>query len=207
MLRWFVILGGSLWAVAFLGSVQAAENTSRYSDLDFALCEIVEEDSEFGFVQMKCPGAYGYDVYAAEADLRIYLSFKLEDFVAVDPSATDEGDTEEADGIGQTLPPFNTLGPKLEWRAANVAGAEPFATIVRYHYQTMDEEGGSGEGQLLVVSRFRAGESCHVAYIDALANMNANLMARDFADTFANSGTCPEGAVPVLGNGGEAFRY
>ncbi|PCJ71731.1 MAG: hypothetical protein COA62_03935 [Rhodobiaceae bacterium] len=207
MFRWVVILGGSLWAAAFLGSVQAAENTSRYSDLDFAVCEIVEEDSEFGFVQMKCPGAHGYDVYATEADLRIYLSFKPEDFVSVDPTTTDEGGTEEVDGIGQTLPPFNTLGPKLEWRAANIVGAEPFATIVRYHYQTMDEAGASGEGQLLVVSRFREGESCHVAYIDALANSNANQMARDLADTFANSGTCPEGAVPVLGAGAEAFRY
>ncbi|MBN4051767.1 hypothetical protein JYT24_00650 [Parvibaculum lavamentivorans] len=206
-MKWIGILGGSLWAAAFLGFAQAMENTSRYSDLDFAVCEIVEEDSEFGFVQMKCPGAYGYDVYAAEADLRIYLSFKPEGFVAKDSSDPDEGDMEEADGIGQTLPPFNTLGPKLEWRAANVAGAEPFATIVRYHYQTMDEEGGSGNGQVLVISRFRAGESCHVGYLDALANSNANQMAREFADTFANDGTCPEGAVPVLGAGGEAFRY
>lgn len=225
MLKTVLLLGGSLWGAAVLGSVQAAENTSRYSDLDFAYCEILEEDSEFGFVQLKCAGAYGYDVYATEADLRFYLAFKPVGFVVEDPAEievlepakadgknielplSDDNSAEEARDIGQTLGPFNTLGPRLEWRAANATGAMPFATIVRYHYQTMGDEGSFVDGQVLVVSRFRAGESCHVGYVDALANADANLMARELADTFADGGTCPEGAVPVVGDGGEAFRF
>ncbi len=205
-----------LWVLALPSAVHGADYTSHYSDLDFATCEIVQENSDFGFVQMKCPGAYGYDVYVTEADLRLYLSYKREGWNTVsevpdDGAQTDVSqlaDTYEASDIGQTLPPFNTLGLKLEWRVANTdEEADPFATIVRYNYQMPDDKGGFVDGQILVVSRFRSGASCHVAYIDALANVNANLMAREVADKFFKGGTCPDARVPVLGLGGEGFRF
>jgi hypothetical protein len=251
----FAIIGGS--------SAYAASYTSSYSDLDLGKCALVEEDSEFGFVQMKCEGRHGYDVYASEGDLRLHLAyrkpgqaliaedefveaveteepaaFKGEDVVVAEevsldpdvlveavPSQSEAAENEgAADGaeleeqaeafvpvgvrpIGQTISPFNNLGPKLEWRAPNRVGAVPFATIVRYIYQKMADDGSYSDGQVLVVSRFRNGESCHVAYVDALANANANLMAREVADKYATGGECPDGAVPVLGRGGDAFRY
>ena len=245
------------------GSAFSASHTSSYSDLDLGKCDLIEEDSEFGFVQMKCEGQHGYDVYASEGDLRLHLAyrkpgqpliaeeevvepedpenleaFKGEAVIVIDvlPSGSDVLDeaeslqTETAENeastevveveaqaeafvpagvrpIGQTIPPFNNLGSKLEWRAPNRAGAEPFATIVRYIYQKIADDGSYSDGQVLVISRFRNGDSCHVAYVDALANANANLMAREAADKYATGGDCPDGAVPVLGRGGETFRY
>lgn len=219
---WMVLVGGAMACLPASGAF-ATQYTSQYSDLDFDKCTIVEEDSEVGFVEMRCAGAYGYDVLASDADARLYLAYVPESYVvppapeellAVDgakngdmPSAEAIVDAETGVGIGQTISYFNTAGPKIEWRAANVPNAEPFATIVRYHYQTQDEEGGFVNNQALVVSRFRMGHSCHVAYIDALANADANLMAREVADKFASSGDCPEGTVPVLGSGGAALRF
>ncbi|MCR9242954.1 MAG: hypothetical protein NXH87_16365 [Rhodobiaceae bacterium] len=231
--------GGLLWATA----ASAASYSSSYSDLDLGRCALIEEESEIGFVQVKCSGQHGYDVYATEGDLRLYLAYRKpgepliieEEPAEVEETAEPvldplEAAVEETDVIvdvvetepeepvdvfvpvgvrplGETIPPFNNLGPKLEWRAPNRAGAAPFATIVRYTYQQMAEDGSYSNGQVLVVSRFRSGESCHVAYIDALANANANVMAREVADKYATGGTCPDGAVPVLGRGGEEFRF
>jgi hypothetical protein len=251
----FAIIGGS--------SAYAASYTSSYSDLDLGKCALVEEDSEFGFVQMKCEGRHGYDVYASEGDLRLHLAyrkpgqpliaeeefvesleteelatFKGEDVVVAEevlldpdvlveaaPSHSEAAENVVAAGgaeleeqaeafvpvgvrpIGQTIAPFNNLGPKLEWRAPNRAGAEPFATIVRYTYQKMADDGSYSDGQVLVVSHFRNGESCHIAYIDALANPNANVMAREVADKYGPNGGCVRGSVPVLGLGGDEFRF
>lgn len=183
--------------------------TSTYSDLDFTGCEIVHEDSEFGFVEWRCDGNHGYDILATEADLRIYIAFQKDGALDGMPITSADAQLEEdavagESSLGQTIPPFNNLGPKLEWRLPSGAGAEPFATIVRYHYQNDFRE--DGKGQVLVVSRFRKGETCHVAYIDALANQNANVMAREVADKFATGGECPDGVAPVIGNGGDALR-
>ena len=219
---WMMLVGGALACLPMSGAF-ASQYTSQYSDLDFEKCTIVEEDSVIGSVEWRCAGAYGYDVLASDGDARLYLAYVPESYVApqttdgslvVDgnknssmPSAESIVDAETGIGIGQTISYFNTAGPKVEWRAANVPDAEPFATIVRYHYQTHDEAGGFVNNQVLVVSRFRFGHSCHVAYIDALANANANLMAREVADKFASSGDCPEGTAPVLGSGGAALRF
>jgi hypothetical protein len=81
----------------------------------------------------------------------------------------------------QTLPPFNTLGSKLEWRLSNASGRwMPIATIVRYHTAAPDT--GEDEGQILVVTQLVEGNTCHIAYIDALANPDANELARQAAD-------------------------
>lgn len=233
------VAGAFLWAT----TVSAAPYTSSYSDLDLGACDLVEEESEIGFVQVKCSGQHGYDVYATEGDLRLYLAYRKPGeplIIEEEPAEVEEiaepvldpleAAAEDADvmadvvetepeepvdvfvpvgvrPLGETIPPFNNLGPKLEWRAPQRAGAEPFATIVRYTYQQMTEDGSYSNGQVLVVSRFRSGESCHVAYIDALANANANVMAREVADKYATGGNCPDGAVPVLGRGGDEFRY
>lgn len=231
-----VSIASGVSAILWASGVSASPYTSTYSDLDLGKCALIEEESEIGFVQVKCDGQHGYDVYATEGDLRLYLAYRKpgESLIIEDePSEVEEPAepvleeletvTEEPEAepeepvdvfvpvgvrpIGQTIPPFNNLGPKLEWRSPNRAGAEPFATIVRYTYQQMSEDGSYSNGQVLVVSRFRSGESCHVGYIDALANASANVMAREVADKYATGGSCPDGAVPVLGRGGDEFRY
>ena len=56
----------------------------------------------------------------------------------------------------------------------------PVATIVRYHIA--DAETGENSGQVLVVSQLVEGNSCHIAYVDARANSDANALARKAAD-------------------------
>ena len=113
-------------------------------------------------------------VMIAEGDLRMFVSYGL------------ESTTEKA--AQQTLPPFNHLGPKIEWRVSNIDGSyKPFATILRFFTQ---REGSDTEGQVLVVTRVAPGATCHVAYIDALANPNANELARQVADDKAMDFDC-----------------
>ena len=97
----------------------------------------------------------------------------------------------------QTLPPFNHLGEKLEWRLSNALGRWfPIATIVRYH--TAHPETGEDFGQVLVVSQIAEGNSCHIAYVDALANENANELARQAADK-AGDFDCATDEVEIIG--------
>jgi hypothetical protein len=80
------------------------------------------------------------------------------------------------------------LGPKLEWRLGKASGdLKPFATILRYYVQ---REEGEDEGQILVVTKVAPGATCHVAYVDALANPKANEMAQKAADDLATDFDC-----------------
>lgn len=144
--------------------------TSAYTDLNLdADCLVLEAD-DFG-ATWACPGYKGYPLRVQEGDLRFSLSYGFEP---------------DNNAVGfQTLPPFNRLGEKLEWRLSNASGQWlPVATIVRYF--TADVETGEDKGQVLVVSKVAPGDSCHIAYVDALANADANQLARDAADQAAD---------------------
>ena len=108
----------------------------------------------------------------AEGDLRFFVSYGF--------GADDEP------AAGQTPPPFNTLGPKIEWRLSNASGAwKPVATIVRYFVDNDTDI----DGQILVVTQLGEGTTCQIAYIDALANPDANELAREAADDMAGDTT------------------
>ncbi|HEY8576480.1 MAG TPA: hypothetical protein VIL88_09110 [Devosia sp.] len=152
---------------------------SAYTDLDLDLCLVLDAD-DFG-ASWACPGYKGYPLMVTEGDLRFSLIYGF--------------GAKMADG--QTLPPFNYLGPKLEWRLSNALGRwMPIATIVRYH--TADPETGEDKGEVLVVTQLVEGNSCHIAYVDALANKDANELARQAADA---SGTfdCATDEVEIIG--------
>ena len=109
----------------------------------------------------------------AEGDLRFFVSYGF--------GADDEP------AAGQTPPPFNTLGPKIEWRLSNASGAwKPVATIVRYFVDNDTDI----DGQILVVTQLGEGTTCQIAYIDALANPDANALAREAADRMAGKTDC-----------------
>ncbi|WP_108396695.1 hypothetical protein [Devosia submarina] len=155
------------WAIGLLlcalASPAYAGFNSAYTDIDLDQCLVLDSD-DFG-TSWSCPGYKGYPLMVTEGDLRFSLIYgfgaKLAD--------------------GQTLPPFNHLGQKLEWRLSNALGRwMPIATIVRYH--TAAPETGEDEGQILVVTQLVEGNTCHIAYIDALANPDANELAREVAD-------------------------
>ncbi|MBB4053482.1 hypothetical protein GGR20_003142 [Devosia subaequoris] len=155
--------------------------TSAYTDLDLDQCLILEAD-DFG-ASWACPGYKGYPLLVQEGDLRFSLSY---------------GFDADENGVGfQTLPPFNYLGAKLEWRLSNALGRWfPIATIVRYH--TAHPETGEDHGQVLVVSQIAEGNSCHIAYVDARANANANELARQAADK-AGDFDCMTDEIEIIG--------
>lgn len=156
--------------------------TSAYTDLDLDQCLVLEAD-DFG-ASWACPGYKGFPLRVQEGDLRFSLNYGF------DPDANSVG--------FQTLPPFNHLGNKLEWRLSNASGRwMPIATIVRYF--TADVETGEDKGQVLVVSQIAEGNSCHIAYVDALANKNANDLARQAADK-AGSFDCDNEEPEVIGD-------
>lgn len=136
---------------------------SAYTDINLNDCLVLDAD-DFG-ASWACPGYKGYPLMVTEGDLRFSLIYGF--------------GAKAADG--QTLPPFNTLGPKIEWRLSNDSGRwMPIATIVRYH--TAEPETGADKGQVLVVTQLVEGQTCHIAYVDALANPDANELARQAAD-------------------------
>jgi hypothetical protein len=155
--------------------------TSAYTDLDLDQCLVLEAD-DFG-VSWSCPGYKGFPLLVEEGDLRFSLSYGF--------------DADENSVGFQTLPPFNRLGEKLEWRLSNALGRWfPIATIVRYH--TAHPETGEDFGQVLVVTQIAQGNSCHIAYVDARANDNANELARQAADRAGNF-DCANDEVEIIG--------
>ena len=155
--------------------------TSAYTDLDIEQCLVLEAD-DFG-ASWACPGYKGFPMKVQEGDLRFSISYGF------NPEASSSG--------AQTLPPFNNLGGKVEWRLSNAKGYFfPIATIVRYH--TADPVTGENKGQVLAVTQIAEGNSCHIAYVDALAHANANELAREAADK-AGSFNCAADEPQVIG--------
>ena len=154
---------------------------SAYTDINLDECLVLSAD-DFG-ASWACPGYKGYPLQVTEGDLRFTLNYGF--------------NVDKEPGTGQSLGPFNHLGPKLEWRLSNASGQWlPVATIVRYFTQNPDtlEE----TNQVLVVTQLVEGETCHIAYIDALANPNANELARQAADK-AGKFDCTKDEVDYVG--------
>jgi hypothetical protein len=164
--------------VAGLAATSTAANPlkSLYTTIDLKACEQVKSDRDGG--AWRCEGLPGYPVYVAEADLRQFLS--------VGPHA------EKRRAATQTLGPSNSIFARggarstIEWRIVRRAERPiPFATIVRFHTSSRGRK-----GDVLVVSKVGEGETCHVAYVDALANPDAIALARRIADERARAFDC-----------------
>jgi hypothetical protein len=168
-------------AAALTTPALAQLNTSTYTDVNLDACTVVSSD-DMGST-WTCPGYKGIPVMIAEGDLRFFVSYGL--------------DSSDEKAATQTLPPFNNLGPKIEWRLGKATGElKPFATILRYFVQRQE---GEDQGQILVVTKVEQGATCHVAYIDALANPDANELARKTADDLAPNFDC-ENEPKIVGD-------
>ena len=179
MTQYFRAFGlATVSVLATLGAAEAQFNQSAYTDLDLDLCTVVQSD-DFGST-WACNGHKGIPVMVAEGDLRMMVSFGL--------TSTQEK------AASQTLPPFNHLGEKVEWRLSNATGGyKSFAAIVRYFTAAAEPEEGKEkdpDGQILVVTRIEPGATCQVAWIDALANPDANELAQKAADEKAPDFDC-----------------
>ncbi|WP_257169051.1 hypothetical protein [Bradyrhizobium sp. SRS-191] len=139
-----------------------------------------------------CPGKDGLIVLVNEGDLRQTVSVgRTVGAAAKEPAA-------------QTwFGPFNSAGKTIEWRMAD---GKPFAIIQRWQIADNDDQGKKGpkDKPLLVVTRLPPGPVCHVAYVDAAANPNANELARQAADESARGFACGKDKVKVIGTRGRA---
>ena len=180
-------LGICLAGVAIAGD---HKRTSTITSLEPKLCKIIKRHPDGN--SFECPGLPGYAVYFAEGDLRAFVAYGPK------PALTQ--------AAKQTLGPFNTPFEKghqratIEWRIDKRSGVErPHAAILRYF---VSRDGR--KSQALVVTRVTEKESCHVAYIDAVANEDAIMIARRIADEVAPRFDCKgnptiEGKPGLLG--------
>jgi hypothetical protein len=152
---------------------------SLYTTVELKACTKIKRQRDGG--AWRCDGLPGFPVYVAEDDLRQFISVGAH--------------AEKRRAATQTLGPFNSIfgggsdRATIEWRFVLRNDRQvPYATIVRFHTSM---EGRNGD--VLVVSKVTATETCHVAYVDALANEDAIALARHIADTRARAFDCRQG--------------
>jgi hypothetical protein len=165
-------------ATVVLAAVPARGNPvkSLYTTVDLKACKRLDRHRDGG--AWRCEGLPGWPVYVAEGDSRY--------FVSAGP------DAEKRRAATQTLGPFNSIFERgsdratIEWRFDRRGERQiPYAIIVRFHTAV-----DGRRGDVLVVSKVGAGEACHVAHIDALANADAISLARRIADARARTFDC-----------------
>jgi hypothetical protein len=163
-------------ALAPAGAAGANPLKSLYTTVDLKSCKPIKLQGEGR--AWTCPGLPGYPVYVAETDRRQFVSAGSE--------------AEHRRAATQTLGPFNTIfetgrwRATIEWRFDRRGGSQvPYATIVRYHTSRNGQR-----GEVLVVSRVTARETCQVGYVDALANPDAIALARRIADQDTRTFDC-----------------
>ena len=177
-----------LAAMAF-SAPAAAETASAYTKINLDQCQEQPPDPEDPLQSgvWWCKGYDGIPVRVTEGDLRFLISY-----------GTDAANEIAA---GQTLPAFNTIGDTLEWRLARGDDGvlRPFATILRF----FTDSGDGQKGQYLVVTKLGGpGQVCHVGYVDALLNPDANVVARQVADNAAPHFVCGKDNALTYGLGG-----
>jgi hypothetical protein len=165
-------------------------NLSRLTTVDLAKCRVLQRHRHGN--AWRCPGLPGYPVYVAEGDLRFMLAFGPE--------------PQRRTSARQTLGPFNTVfkdkqRTTVEWRVERVGTSQivPYATIVRF---ATSRDGVDGE--VLVVTKVSAKDSCQLAVLDAAANPDAMAMVRAWAIAEARKRPCPS-QPEVIGNKGNAL--
>jgi hypothetical protein len=177
-MRRFLIAFLAFTAPAAAQVQTAALIESAYTQFDARKCrhsagKVVED-----YGTWLCPGYRGISVWLHAGDARMNVSFG--------PNAVEEP------AAGETLAPFNdAYKGRIEWRLERLLGGKmrPFATILRWNH-TVDVDDRKASGRMLVVTRLGPGGVCHVGYVDARANPDANGLARELADTKARSSRC-----------------
>ena len=175
----------ALAAIAVPHSAGAAE--SVYTDTKLDKCEDLIKDptqieSDMGVASYKCAGYKDYPFYFDEEDVRqsTYFGYLSADILRAG---------------GETFSAFNHVGDKIEWRLDDKG--VPRATILRYFMEhqnpATNELDKAFYGQILVISRVGQPDDmtgCVTAYVDALANKDANDLARKLADEQAPGFPC-----------------
>lgn len=172
----------------------AATIESAYTRFDADKCRHKPGTEVEDYGSWSCPGYGGLKVRLSAGDQRMTVTF---------------GRTADDDDLAasQSFPAFNSVYQgTVEWRLARGADgrARPFATILRWNVRLAGDEPGprgriTSTGRVLVVTRLGPGGTCHVGYVDARANPDANALARAIADEAARSFACGKDKPIVRG--------
>lgn len=187
-----ILVAGALAAcVSGAGPAAAAGGeASVYTSFDTKSCRVTSrpnvEEEDYG--SWDCPGYRTVRIRIAAGDQRMLVSF---------------GRSRDDDlAKSQTLPGFNDVYEGVvEWRLEGPNG-RPFATILRWNVRKgadMTDGPTSASGRVLVVTRLGPGGVCHVGYVDARLNQDANALARRIADETARGFRCGKDNRVVLG--------
>jgi hypothetical protein len=177
--------------------VRFLKGDSAYTEYHFERCphRVGRDVEDYG--EWRCNGLNSITVLITAGDPRTTMSFG--------PRAG----TEPASA--QTLRGFNSIERgRIEWRRARERARRsyPFVAIVRWTTSLVDERGSAEQavrGKVLVVTRLGPGGACHIGYVDALANANANEIARKVADERAASFCCDVDKPIIVGATGPGF--
>ena len=186
----FVVMAATALGATTPAFAQSA--ASAYTPLDLDKCRHTPSKEVEDYGEWRCMGYGGSAVRVTAGDQRIYVSFGRN--AKNEPAAK------------QTLASFNSEGKAIEWRGMRSADGKlvPYATIMRWNVTKSAEE-PPVRGQVLVVTRLGPGGVCHVGYVDARANYDANALAQKIADQSARNFKCGADKAIILGNKGPGF--
>src|SRR4051812_19579656 len=188
---------GVLIALAVISAPAASEPIEFvYTKFDSKTCKHTKGRGEENYGSWLCAGLGNVPVRLSAVDQRMQVTFgngKKDDLAS-----------------SQTFPGFNDVYEgTVEWRIEKTAGrARPFATILRWNVVTPTDRDkatspSKASGRVLVVTRLGPGGVCHVGYVDAKANPDANELARKLADETARTFKCGKDKRIVLGKVGD----
>ena len=187
-------IGGALIALALLSAPAASQTVeSQYTGFDAKKCRHQKGKGVEDYGSWTCSGYQNVSVLLSAGDQRMqvtYGNWKKDDIAQ-----------------SQTFPAFNNVYEgTVEWRIEKQPDGKtrPFATILRWNVMLeADSRNATGPvtstGRVLVVTRLGPGGVCHVGYVDARANPDANALARRIADESARTFKCGKQKRIVLG--------
>jgi uncharacterized low-complexity protein len=146
-------------AMALAAPASAQNAASAYTELDLGRCRQTSAVEEGESATWTCPGLGGRAVYVSTGDGRFDV------------------DVGRDDGDFETAPPFNSIGPRIEWR---LRGGRPVAIVYRLTLAASEQPIPSALAVKAVGADGRSG--CLAALVRGdLADANAR--ARRIADT------------------------
>jgi hypothetical protein len=152
----------------------ALESTYQTINLDTDCTDV--ESNEVGGT-WKCNGIKDYPVWFTEGDARQSVFFGH------------VGDWYKK-GAWESFGPFNYYSETIEWLTDK---GIPVAAITRFFIQNSEENTDETKGQVLTVSKVGqpgTGEACVIGYVDARANKEPNVLARQVAEKLVTSFKC-----------------
>jgi hypothetical protein len=171
MLALQLLFAAGLASSSPLLPVAANPVRSAYTTLDLKVCQAIKQRGPDR--AWLCEGLSGIPVYLAAKNLRHFVS------------ATQT--------LGAANSVFSSASTRatIEWRFDRRGEQQvPYAMIIRFH---TSQQGKRGE--VLVVYKVSAAQTCHAAHIDALANDQAIALARTIADGKAKTFDCSRDPV------------